>query len=319
MLQVVAVCACNKSICSHPEDISSSNDSFCLQVKIKCTQSDCKKIPTQSHFITNLAYRLKPHHTRNQYLRARLDTCMDVNTMPASVYKLVFTDPELNELAPSTLEIGIYTTDTVKIVGSCVFYLVHPDTKNLHKVTFFVATNDGSVLLSYTTALALGSIQPRTRLDYLPPRASLITSTVDCPMKTKSRVSVHSSRKEVFAQSSKQESTVSNWQQSVPKLLTSKEQILQNYPEVFDGIGCFPGPPYPIQLDPDITLKQTSCQPIPVYMRKPLKQEIDKMLKVGVLKSVHEATPWMNSFVLVEGKDKLGSLESSWILQISTK
>ena len=33
------------------------------------------------------------------------------------------------------------------------------------------------------------------------------------------------------------------------------------------------------------------------------------MLKVGVLKPVHEATPWINSFVLVERKDKLGNLK----------
>ena len=91
-----------------------------------------------SHLITNLAYRLKPHHTRNQYLRARLDTCMDVNIMPASVYKLVFNNPELKKLASSTLENGTYTTDTLKIVGSCVFYLVHPDTKKLHEVTFLL-------------------------------------------------------------------------------------------------------------------------------------------------------------------------------------
>ena len=55
--------------------------------------------------------------------------------MPASVYKLVFKDPDLKKLAPSTLEIGTYTTDNVKIGGSCVFYLVPPDTKKLHEVT----------------------------------------------------------------------------------------------------------------------------------------------------------------------------------------
>ena len=116
---------CN--ICSHPEDLYSSDDSFCLQVNIQHAQADCKKIPTLSHLITNLAYRLKPHHTRNQYLRSRLDMCADVNIMPASVYRLVFNDPNLKKLDSSILEIGTYTTDTVKI-GSGVFYLVHPDT-----------------------------------------------------------------------------------------------------------------------------------------------------------------------------------------------
>ena len=86
----------------------------------------------------------------------------------------MFNDPELKKLAPSTLEIGTYTTDMVKIVGSCLFYLVHPDTENLQEVTFYIAQNDGSVLLSSTTTLVLGLIQPHTRLDYLPPRASFI-------------------------------------------------------------------------------------------------------------------------------------------------
>ena len=121
---------------------------------------------------------------------------MDVNIMQASVYKLVFKDPDLKKLAPRTLEIDTYTTDTVKIVGSCVFYLVHPDTKKLHEVTYFVAMNDGSFLLSSTTTIALELIQPYTRLDYLPPRATLITGSVDHPKKTMSRVSVYSLRKD---------------------------------------------------------------------------------------------------------------------------
>ena len=150
--------------------------------------------------------------------------------MPASVYKLVFNDPDL---APSALEIETYTTDTVKIIGSCVYYLVHLGTKKLHEVTFFVAINDGNVLLSCTTTLVLGLIQSYTRLHYLPPRTSLITSSVDHPKKTKSQVTVHSSRKE---------SAVSIQQCVVPRLVTSKEQIPQSYSDVFDGIGCFPGP-----------------------------------------------------------------------------
>ena len=62
------------SICSQSSDLTCSEGSFCLQVKIKCTQAN-SKIPTPHHLIINLAYRLKPHDKRNQYLRARLDTC----------------------------------------------------------------------------------------------------------------------------------------------------------------------------------------------------------------------------------------------------
>ena len=108
------------------------------KVKIHQSQAEGKKIPTPFHLITNLAYKLKPKQTINQYLRATLDTCTYVNIMPASVYKLVFNDPELRNVAPCNLEIGTYATDTVKIVGSCLCYLVHPNTKKLKEVTFYV-------------------------------------------------------------------------------------------------------------------------------------------------------------------------------------
>ena len=132
------------------------------------------------------------------YLWRRLDTCADVNNMLASVYWLVFKDPEMKKLAPCKQQIGTYTADTVKIIGSCTFYVVHPDSKKLIQVTFYVATNDGSIILSCRTTLALYLIQPRSWLDYIPQRASLIKSTTNHPKKTRpAPLTVHSSRQEV--------------------------------------------------------------------------------------------------------------------------
>ena len=84
-LQAGAIYAKNSDICSQSEDDSSSKDSFYLQVKVKQTQANLQRIPGPTHLITNLAYILKPHHTRNLYLRARLDTCAEVNIMPVSM------------------------------------------------------------------------------------------------------------------------------------------------------------------------------------------------------------------------------------------
>ena len=124
-------------------------------------------------------------------------------------------------------------------------------------VIFFVAVNDGNMLLSCKTTLMLGLIQPRTRLDYLPPRASLITSSSDHPKKTKAPSCVQ--KQEVATQMPRQK-------YAVPKLVTSNEQILHEYPDVFEGIGSFPGPPYHIQLDASVTPKQTPCHPIPIHL-----------------------------------------------------
>ena len=90
------------------------------------------------------------------------------------------------------------------------------------------------------------------------------------------------------------------------RIITTKEQILRRFPDVFEGIGKFPGKPYEIQLDPKVPPKQTPCRPIPIHLKDTFKWEIDKMLKAGVLKPVQEATPWINSFVLIEGTDKQG-------------
>ena len=111
-------------------------------------------------------------------------------------------------------------------------------------VTFFVAVNDGSVLLSCKTTLMLGLIQLRTRLDYLPPRASLIASSADHPKKTKSTLCVQ--KQEVSPQRPIHEvaGQIPKQKYAGPKLVTSKEQILHEYLDVFEGISSIPGPPY---------------------------------------------------------------------------
>ena len=122
------------------------------------------------------------------------------------------------------MQIGTYTKDTVRIVGTCKLYLVHLDTKKLIETIFYVVTNDGSVLLSCKSTLALDLIQPRSRLDYLPLRASLITGTQEHPKRTKqvpAPVQVHSSK---IVQDSLLVPVLK--QQKSHKMITSKDQIM---------------------------------------------------------------------------------------------
>ena len=75
-----------------------------------------------------------------------------------------------------------------------------------------------------------------------------------------------------------------------PSLLQAEMKFLLLTQDMFDGTGYFPGPQYHIQVDPSVMPKQTPCQPIPVHLKESFKQEIDKMLQVGVLKPVNQAT-----------------------------
>ena len=218
---------------SHSEDFS-SEESFCLQLQIQSNHAEGKQIPNPIHLIANLTYQLKLHHTRSMCLQAWLDTYTYVNIMLASVYHLVFKDPEMRKIKLCRMQISTYTADTVKIIGSCTFGIVHPDTEKLVPVTFYIVNNDRSILLSCKMPLALCLIQPQSRLDYLPSWASLFTSTMDHPRKTMfTSLKVHRSKQEVSAQRQETQSHVmkSTSTDTVQKpdpniVITSKEQIL---------------------------------------------------------------------------------------------
>ena len=146
--------------------------------------------------------------------------------------------------------------------------------------------------------LALGLIQPHTRLDYLPLIASPITSSTDHQKKTKSQISVHVSKKESEVY------TVSNHKGMICKLIISKEQILANYSDAFDSIGCFSGPPYHIQVDPSVTPKQTYLlnQSQCILIESLLRKRSTIRYKVGVLKPVNQAIPLDQQFSSYRGK-----------------
>ena len=117
-----------------------------------------------------------------------------------------------------------------QLPDKCEFYILHPDTKKPHTVTFSVASNEGSVLLSCTILLALDLIQTRPCLDYLPSKAKLITSAPDHPNLTEH--TVHQAKATVKPKEP----------QSKPmKIVTNKATIKEHYQDVFEGVECFPG------------------------------------------------------------------------------
>ena len=164
---------------------SSSGDSFCLQMQAKYTKDNTKKNKPQ-HLVTNIEYKLKPHRKRTKFLRAKIDTCSNVNLIPIGVYKVMYKDLHCSKLEPSNkTAVKTYTTEKIKIVGSCKMFVVHPDTKLLHEVTFHVTSHEGSVIVSCATSLELSLIHPHTNLDAVPEEGSLICSRPDMPKKKK--------------------------------------------------------------------------------------------------------------------------------------
>ena len=136
---------------------------------------------TQKCLYANIPYSLQPYHKHNKYLCVQPDTCTDVNLMPESVYKLVFNDPQTSELAKNDTDLTVYTRHSVYLIGKCTFYMLSKGTKQPVKVDFYIAKEECSVLLSQETVFQLQLLNVKPRLEYLPPRAMLISSAADYP------------------------------------------------------------------------------------------------------------------------------------------
>ena len=57
-----------------------------------------------------------------------------------------------------------------------------------------------------------------------------------------------------------------------------------------------------VSVDKNIMPKRTAPRPVPVHQQDKFKDELNKMLHLGVLAEVDKATPWIYSFVIVESK-----------------
>ena len=81
-----------------------------------------------------------------------------------------------------------------------------------------------------------------------------------------------------------------------------KEQILQEYSDVFDGLGVLPGE-YHIEVDQEHTPVIRAPRRIPIAIREVVKETLEKMETDGIIAKVSEPTPWVSSMVVVRKKN----------------
>ena len=185
-------------------DVSESEESFCLQMQIKKSQADQEKCDTQ-HLETNLHYKVKPYGKKTRILRAKIDTCSNANIMPASIYKIIYNDPDCIKLQPSKKKgIQTYTKHKIPVIGSCELFVLHSDDQCFHKVKFQVVSVEGSVIISCATSINLNLIQIPKHLDTnISECAKLIYSSVDGPGKHQYKVQQSVLRTKVLTRSIK--------------------------------------------------------------------------------------------------------------------
>ena len=94
--------------------------------------------------------------------------------------------------------------------------------------------------------------------------------------------------------------TPHNGKTSVSRFPLTKQEILSQYSSCFEGIGHFPGDPYKFHLKPDHKPARHAPRKVPVHLEAAFKEEIESLVKQGILEEVKEHTDWVNSYVIVE-------------------
>ena len=91
-----------------------------------------------------------------------------------------------------------------------------------------------------------------------------------------------------------------NGRTSVNRLPLTKQDILSQYSSCFEGIGCFPGDLYKFHLKPEHKSAQPAPRKVPIHLEAAFKEEIESLVKLGILEEVKEHTDWVNSYMIME-------------------
>ena len=94
--------------------------------------------------------------------------------------------------------------------------------------------------------------------------------------------------------------TPHNGRTSESRFPLTKQEVLSQFSFCFEGIGRFPGDPYRFHLKPDHKLARHAPRKVPVHLEAAFKEEINSLVKQGILEEVKEHTDWVNSYVIVE-------------------
>ena len=75
----------------------SEEEPFCLQMKVQ-DKKDNTSVPVPQHLVTNLEFKVRSYKRKIKFLRARVETCADVNLMPVRICKKLFKDEDCTTL-----------------------------------------------------------------------------------------------------------------------------------------------------------------------------------------------------------------------------
>jgi RNase H-like domain found in reverse transcriptase/Reverse transcriptase (RNA-dependent DNA polymerase)/Integrase zinc binding domain len=97
---------------------------------------------------------------------------------------------------------------------------------------------------------------------------------------------------------------VSHSHQPASPTITSLDQLVAQFPDVFQGLGAIPGT-YKMSIDPKVTPVQHLPRKIPVMLKEEVMLKVEDLARRKIIVKVTEPTPWVSSIVVVKSEKKL--------------
>ena len=129
-----------------------------------------------------------------------------------------------------------------------------------------------------------------------------LSSKKRSPSLSNSIQSASDGKKEAKPPSIKPESVTIKW--------LTKEQVLETYKDVFEGIGTFPRPSYKFKLKPNAVPGKHSPRKVPIHLQEAFHKEVYDLVDQGILELVEHSTKWVNSYVIIEKETSINSSNS---------
>ena len=186
-----------------------------------------------------------------------------------------------------TVNLKGYNHSPVENLGSCIVYLYHGN--KIYRVLCQVADSKGHMILGRNQALIMEYVsfpeiqKPTVQAKTNKSIKTLVEEPVKCtngPMIP--RVQKFTDPVVTVIQTRTQERiTINGKTHSLP---TTKDYLLQEYADVFEGIGTLPGGPYRIQLKEGYKPVQHPPRQVAVSLKPPYKAELERLTQLGVIK-----------------------------------
>ena len=232
------------------------------------------------------------------------------NLLPLRLYKELFpyvTRQEMLRSIDHRVQLLAYNKKEICQYGVC--YL-HVKCKNCVKLfKFYVVDSKFNPIIGVNSACCLGLLKFTEPVfenwtDTTPIKSFKLN--IDAICKTTKKLSPDKSLSHDKFEKVSKVTKLSNVSDvsDIPETLT-REWIINHkkYKHLFQGIGHFKCNPISIEMQEGSTPVRKPARKVPLALRKKYKQEIDLMVKAGILTEVtpEMSTPeWLNSFVIVK-------------------